>query len=60
MDNDNYFYLYELININSDKLDALIRVHAKKGITTESEIFQEACNMRKELDEKIRKLVGGN
>ena len=60
MDADDYFYLLELISVNSDKLDALIRVLAKKGITTESEIFQEIGNMRKELDEKIRKLVGEN
>ena len=60
MDADDYFYLLELISVNSDKLNALIRVLAKKGITTESEIFQEIGNMRKELDEKIRKLVEGN
>ena len=60
MDADDYFYLYELINLNSDKLDAMIRVLSKKGITTEDEIIQEVIDQKKELDEKIRKLVRGN
>ena len=60
MDADDYFYLYELINLNNDRFEALIRVLAKKGITTEDDIVQEVINQKKELDEKIRKLVGGN
>jgi hypothetical protein len=55
MNNNKIVSNEELILSNMFEIQAVIRILKKKGITTEDEILNEVFELKKEMEEKIKK-----